>query len=280
MARRLRLARSMRPILFLFLSAVLPMLPIAALADGEDAFNHRPLDRVLGVFVDERGRVDYASLKANPGDLKAYVRSLEQVSPESHSKRFSTRADRLAYWINAYNALVLHGVLDAYPVKSVREIKWAHGFFNRTSHTVGGKQYTLNHIEHEIIRKRFADPRIHAAINCASIGCPRLPQQAFQPETLDRELDAAIRFFVREPRNVRIDREAGALYLSEIFKWFEGDFTGWYRSAYGGEEASLAQYVMVYLIDEDRAYLEQQAGVHVRFIPYDWALNDLADPEG
>ena len=204
---------------------------VAPAIDGKEEdirFDHSALDRVLKAYVDERGRVDYTGLKAHAGDLNGYVALLGQVSPASHPERFPGLPDRLAYWINAYNAFVLKGVIDAYPVKSVKDIKFLSGFFNRTYFTAGGQEYTLDNIEHSILREVFEDPRIHAAINCASLGCPQLPQRAFLPENLDAQLDGAMRTFVRELRNVRISREEGAVYLSKIFEWFKDDFAGWY----------------------------------------------------
>jgi hypothetical protein len=214
--------------------------------------------------------VDYAGLKARPDDLNAYVALLGRISPVSHPDHFPARVDSLAYWINAYNAFVLKGVVDHYPVKSVRDIKALFGFFSRTGFTAGGRTCTLNDIEHETLRKVFQDPRIHAAINCASVGCPRLPQRAFWPQGLDARLEEEIRFFIREPRNVRIDRTEPALHLSEIFKWYAEDFTG----SRGVKEARITDCLMPYLPEEDRTFLKAHPDLKIRYIDYDWALND------
>ena len=250
--------------------------PVVGGAENDVPFDHSALDRVLKAYVDERGQVDYTGLKAHPEDLDAYVALLGRVSPASHPERFSDLAARKAYWINAYNAFVLRGVIDAYPVKSVKDIKFLSGFFNRTYFTAGGQDYTLNNIEHSILREVFNDPRIHAAINCASVGCPRLSQKAFSPENLDAQMDGAMRLFIREPRNVRIDRDEGTVYLSKIFDWFEGDFTGWYERTHGVEEARIANYLRLFLAEEDRVYLESHPDVKVRHADYDWTLNDQA----
>jgi len=243
-------------------------------AHAAESFDHSPLDRVLQTFVDAQGRVDYAGLKARPDDLNACVARLGRISPASHPDHFPARADSLAYWINAYNAFVLKGVVDSYPVKSVRDIKVLYGFFRRTRFTAGGRDYTLDDIEHGILRKVFQDPRIHAAINCASVGCPRLPRKAFRPQDLDARLEEEMRSFVREPRNARIDRAAPALHLSEIFRWFEEDFTGWVRRTKGVKEARVTDYLMRYLPEEDRAFLTAHPDIKIRYIDYDWSLND------
>lgn len=243
-------------------------------ANAAEPFDHSALDRVLETYVDTQGRVDYAGLKAHPDGLNAYVALLGRVSPVNHPERFPSRADSLAYWINAYNAFVLKGVVDGYPVKSVKDIKFFSGFFWRVDFTAGGKDYTLNDVEHSILRKGFQDPRIHAAINCASIGCPRLPPKAFWPQDLDARLEEGMLVFIREPRNVRIDRKGSVIYLSEIFKWFEEDFTGWYKRAKGVNEARITDYLMLYLPEEDRLFLKAHPDVKIQYIDYDWRLND------
>lgn len=247
-------------------------LPMGA-AGANSGFDYAPLDRVLDRFVDDRGRVDYAGLKAEPGALKAFLDRLARVSPESHPELFPERADRLAYWINAYNALVLKGAVEAYPIRSVKEVD---GFFDRLQFPVGGRQYSLNEIEHGILREQFGEPRIHAALNCASEGCPKLQREAFRPGSLDRQLDAAMRTFIRDERHVQIDRVRKAVTLSKIFDWFGGDFTGWYEGAHGRKPAGIQDYLALYLEEEDRAFLRSVEDLKVRYRDYDWTLNDRA----
>ena len=256
------------------IGVLIPLLTACINPCAAQSFNHTSLDRVLQTFVDEQGRVNYSGLKANPADLNAYVDQLGRVSPASHPERFPQRADSLAYWINAYNAFVLKGVVDAYPVKSVRDIKLFSGFFSRIDFKAGGRTYTLNDIEHQILRKQFQDPRVHAAINCASIGCPRLSRTASRPEELDASLDDAIRFFIQEPRNVRIDRDGRGVYLSTVFKWFREDFLDWLTRAKGVRDPSLVDYLALYLPEDDREFLLSEPEVELRYIDYDWGLND------
>ena len=131
-------------------------------------FSHELFDQVLQEYVDSQGRVDYARLKSNPGTLESYL-DLLAVNAPSDNATFQTG---LAFWINAYNALTIKGVLDHYPTTSVRKIKLFGGFFSRIKFQVGGCSYTLDNIEHDIIRYEFGDPRIHFALVCASLGCP------------------------------------------------------------------------------------------------------------
>lgn len=231
-------------------------------------FEHTALDAVLAAYVDTEGRVDYAGLKANRGLLDTYVDSLAVVSPESHPERFPSREDKLVYWINAYNALTLKGVVDAYPVKSVKDIKLFSGFFNRTWHTVGGASYTLNNIEHDILRTDFQEPRIHAAINCASGGCPRLEARAYFPDDVDSRLEAAMTTFLREQRNVTVDPKGKTVTLSKILDWFESDFLEWYKTKFNVDDPSILDYVALYV---EGGF---QTTWKVRYHKYDWTLND------
>ena len=255
---------------FLFVLIFVLYSPVFA----ENPFSHALFDRVLQAHVNAEGLVDYSALKRDPSDLRAYVHLLGQYSPENAPEFFSTQHHRLAYWINAYNALALLAVVEAYPVKSVRDIKWFYGFFNRTNHIVGGRTYTLKHIEHEIIRKRFTEPRIHAALNCASMGCPKLHRDAYQAHNLEASLERDMRIFVREKRNVQIDREKQKLYLSHIFREFEEDFTNWFAQHYDRSDATILDYLSLYLSREDTTYLSKHPNIDIKHIKYDWRLND------
>ena len=252
----------MRHLSFLFLAICSTSV---AAADG---FDHTVFDRVLRAYVSESGQVNYTALKANRSELDAYIGALGKISPPSHPELFPRREEKLAYWINAYNALVLRGVIDAYPVKSVKDIKYFSGFFDRTWFKVGGESFTLNYIEHDILRAEFAEPRIHAAINCASVGCPRLGASAFFAEDIEAKLDAATSRFLNEPRNVTIDVTNKTVTLSKIFDWFESDFTRWYITKFGVADARVLDYVALYVKEGFETTWE------VRYHSYDWSLND------
>ena len=252
-----------------WLGVVATVLLLHAPGIGEP-FDHRPFDAILRTYVNAEGEVDYSGLKANRSSLDAYVDSLARISPKSHEGRFASRAEKLAYWINAYNALVLRGVIDAYPVKSVKDIKYLSGFFNRTWHTVGGESYTLNNIEHDILRAEFVEPRIHAAINCASVGCPRLEARAFFSDDIDSRLEAAITTFLREERTVTIDIQNKTVKLSKILDWFESDFVGWYKTKFSVDDPTILDYVALYVKEGFKSSWK------VKYHKYDWTLNDQA----
>lgn len=243
-------------------------------------FSHHRFDRVLHDFVDSRGRVDYAGLVARPTDLDAYFHQISLISPDSHSKLFATRDERLAFWINAYNASVMKAVADAYPISSVGDVGlsfWKIGFFVMQRVVIGSTEMNLYDLENLIIRERFRDPRVHFALNCASAGCPRLPRQAFRASTLSQRLDEETRRFVHEGRNVRVDHPARTVHLSSIFGWYEEDFTEWPADELPADP-SLLDYVTLYA-DAGLAQDLEQAKTQkyrIKLIPYDWSLNDQA----
>ena len=258
-----------KSITFIVIVSIIPLCVFAQNA----GIDYGPYAKVLNQFVNESGMVSYAALRADGRDLRIFTTSLSNKSPKSHPLAFPEPDDRLAYWINAYNALVLKGVVDAYPVKSVKDIKEQFGFFSQTYFTVGGQRLSLNDIEHKILRVEFEEPRIHAAINCASIGCPRLLKIAYKPSRLDAQLDHAMRSFVKE--HIHIDRGKREVVLSRIFDWFRKDFTGWVAQRTGTEDAHILDYVGQFLEEQDRQFVVRMPRPKVRYFDYDWKLNDL-----
>jgi len=246
-------------------------------------FPHEDLDRVLQQFVNDEGLVNYAALKRNRTDLDRYYALLGAYSPDSDPGMFPTQESRLAYWLNAYNTAVIETVLAFYPIASVEDVRppaplffmpRKSGFFLFQQIILGGKTRSLYSLENSVIRRRFADPRVHFALNCASVGCPHLPRYAFTAEQLEHQLDHATRQFVAEPRNLRIDHETRTVWMPSIFKWYQSDFTGWYRQRFPDKAATLANYVALYLPPEEAADLMSSAAYRVRFFEYDWRLND------
>ena len=250
-------------------------------------FSHADFDRVLARFVDDRGRVDYTALAADPADLDRYVAQLAAVSPDNQPDRFPTSQARLAYWINAYNAAVMKLVLQYYPIASVRDVRppmvlfflpRLSGFFYFERVALGGERRNLYDLENSVIRQRFPDPRVHFALNCASRGCPRLPRQAFTAERLDDALDRETRQFLAEPRNLTIDPSRRTVFLSSIFSWYEDDFLASERRS-GSTEPTLLGYVGRNSSVEQAAQIAGCQGCRVSFVPYDWRLNDQRQTE-
>ena len=237
---------------------------------GAETFDYAPFNRTLGRVIDAQGRVDYEAVKTDV-DLRAFVNQISEISPDTHPALFPSRADSLAFWINAYNACVLAGVSKAYPIASVTEIAPLFGFFKIHRFVVGGRRVTLDHIEHEIIRKQFADPRIHAAINCAAVGCPRLLNEVFTPEKLNDQLDSVMRAMIRNPMHVQINRQTGIVNLSAIFDWFSSDFTSYVQAHEAGE--TVLDYLSLFLSKDDTLYLRDHPDLQIVFLDYDWSLN-------
>lgn len=247
-------------------------------------FSHELFDRVLARSVDDRGGVDYTALQLDHDELDAYFRLVERYSPDRTPELFPSEPDRLAYWINAYNAATIETVLHYYPINSVLDVKKpalafflprTAGFFYFQKVRLGGEETSLYKLENDIIRKRFAEPRIHFALNCGSASCPDLPRRAFTADALDDELEREARKFVSQPRNLRIDHEAKTVYLSAIFDWYRDDFESWYRERSGDPSGGLLDYVSLYAGAKTAAELEEVADSYdIAFIPYDWALND------
>lgn len=209
-------------------------------------------DALLKKHVDAKGNVNYKSFKE---DVKALDQYLTWLS-ETKTTDWSDRA-RKAMWINAYNAYTVKIILNHYPLKSITDIEvdgknaWDHTFAK-----VGGNTYSLNDIEHKILRGKFKDPRIHVGVNCASISCPALLQTAFTEDNIDGLLDRAFHKFVNDPSRNKI--EVGHIKLSQIFEWFGEDFT---------KDGNLIDYLNKY----SNVKIEQEA--KVEFLEYDWRLN-------
>lgn len=224
------------------------------------SFSHDLFDQVLQEYADEAGQVNYTKLKANPEKLEKYL----DLLAVANLTELSYNA-QLAFWVNAYNALVIKGVIDHYPTTSVRKVKWFGGFFSRLKFQVAGQTYTLNQIEHDIIRTEFVDPRVHFVLVCASTSCPPLENSAFSAETIEKRLETATFNFIQNPDKVRIDRSKREVHLSKIFKWYKNDF----NEGYDGVVDFLADY----LPPEDADFVSAN-DVKFHYMDYDWTLND------
>ena len=223
-------------------------------------FSHDLFNQVLQERVKD-GLIDYAKLKAKPEKFEKYLDQLATAKPAE----MSDDAQK-AFWINAYNALVIKGVIDHYPIKSVKKVKLFNGFFSRLKFHVAGESFSLDHIEHDIIRKEFVDPRIHFALVCASMSCPPIENKVFLPETIEEQLDAVTLKFVTNPEKVRLDRDKRRVYLSKIFKWYKKDFTEGYEG--------VADFLSDYLPPEDADFVSAK-DVKFHYLHYDWDLNDI-----
>ncbi|HEB89322.1 MAG TPA: DUF547 domain-containing protein [Deltaproteobacteria bacterium] len=212
-------------------------------------------------------RVDYRALRESP----EWARLVQQVH-SARPSRLKTRDQKLAFWINAYNILAIDLVAKHYPVSGIKEIgSFLSPVWDREVARIEGQPYSLGSIEHGILRK-MGEPRIHAAIVCASVSCPPLSRKPFRPETLDADLSAAMKAFLANRRKgFVLDRRNHVVRLSKIFDWFEDDF-----ASTGGVLAS----IMPHLVPEDAAWLRAHGSdATIRYFDYDWSLNDLASDD-
>jgi hypothetical protein len=262
--------------------SLLPLIGILAAATGASEAGPRPFDyspwqSVLQKFVTDAGRVDYAALKADPAELNRFTDEIAARSPTSNPQDFATREDQMAYWINAYNALVVKGVIENWPVESVLKIgTLPHSFFWHKTFTVGGKASTLDHIEKDELRKKFGDSRIHFALVCASNSCPQLQREAFTPEKLDQQLDSAARAFINSPRGMQIDVATNRVTLSKIFDWYSADFEAYaHAKNLSGSGPAALNFIGQYANDTNRRALDSLHNPRIEFLSYDWGINDV-----
>jgi hypothetical protein len=244
----------------------LALAPAAAQA-GDTAAYDQLLARYVVASYDGVNRVRYGAWHASQGDMRAldaYVASLERDPPSG-----LTREEQLAYWINLYNAVTLQIILENYPVDSIRDIRSRTldprgllGPWRTQRVTVEGRRLTLDQIEHAILRREFDEPRIHYAINCASIGCPNLKASAWRAETLNADLDAAARGYINHRRGVSVASN-GRVTASRIYQWFAADF--------GGSEARVLEHMRHYAAPALRARLD--GADDISRYAYDWSLN-------
>ena len=195
------------------------------------------------------------------GQLSDYTSKLSTHKITSYS-----RAEQFAYWVNLYNALTVQVVLDHYPVASIRDIDISPGFFadgpwGKALLTIEGKNISLNDIEHRILRPIWGDPRIHYAVNCASIGCPNLQPEAFSAANSERLLERASREYINHPRGVSVGE--GGVKLSSIYNWFEDDFS---------RDGGVLMHIKRYAKPDLHASL--QAAKQINDYVYDWSLNE------
>lgn len=216
-------------------------------------FSHQPFDAALRAHV-RGGQVNYPGFAADAG-FAAYLAQLERVNPDG----FTARADKLAFWINAYNAFAIQGILEG---DSPFTATGKYRYFIKRTFTVGGGALNLWGLEHKLLIP-LGEPRVHFAINCASFSCPVLQPQVYRPDTLDQQLDAAARDFINDPQRNRFDRERNVAYLSMIFKWYDDEF----ETAAGSVLKYIARYV------DDPLLARELDAYTVRYLSYDWSLN-------
>lgn len=208
--------------------------------------------------------VDYRAVKADPNYAKA-LRDFATAKPET----FKTEAERFAFWVNAYNLQAIKAVIDQYPTTSITNgSSLLQPIWKKKIGTVAGKEYALDEIEHDILRREFRDPRVHFAIVCASLSCPDLRTEPYVAERLDAQLDEAARGFLRNLTKGLVPGPDGqSARVSSIFKWFREDFT-----AAGG----VAEFIRAKVDPPLTVRVAGLTNSGLSYLDYDWSLNDAA----
>jgi len=246
--------------------------PVAATALAPKGLDQKHVDwtQILSAHV-KGDAFDYAALQKDRAKLDAYVAALEAVKPEELAAWDPKQA--YAFWINVYNAYTVKRVVDGYPVKSIRDLGdekisvWDRELIplGKLAPDLRKEKLTLNDVENKILRPKFKDARVHAAINCASKGCPPLRAEAFTAEKLDAQLDEQVKAWLGDPKRNRFDRAAGKLEISKVFEWFAEDF----QKEAGSAQAWIAKFRL-----QDKDWLDTKKKLAVTYLDYDWALND------
>jgi len=224
--------------------------------------------RLLAEIVTAEGRVDYVRLAERREILDRVMGDFAAVSPDATPAAFAAEEDQLAYWLNAYNAFTLHAIMDEYPITSVWKTRDGQ-FFQRRRHIAGGHAVSLDDIEHSILRSRFAEPRIHFALNCGSNGCPPIRPSAFQADGLRETLRTATQQFLASEWNCRIAYDTRRIYVSRIFKMYAQDFAGT-----SGTSAEYRLGVLRFVAEHTGVAFDRIADFEVVYNTYDWGLND------
>ena len=226
------------------------LLIISNLSIAQQKFDHDTWDQALLLNVSDDGNVNYSGFMRDSSLLYRYFQELSENTPDETW----SRDERIAYWINAYNAYTIKLIIDTYPLTSIKDLKdpWDKKFFK-----IDGEWYSLNELEHKILRK-FGDPRIHFAINCASASCPVVWNRAYTSENLQRALNQQTELFINDPSKNVITPYV--VKVSKIFSWYKRDF-----KVNGGDvEEFINRYSKIKISDQNyKGYLD-----------YDWSLNE------
>lgn len=234
----------------------LVLLPILVLlirpghTQNNDFFGNA--DVFFKTFVDDQGRVDYAKIKSNLNGLHFVMGSLELYSLKNADAN-----TQKAYWINAYNLIMIKSIVENYPIKKPTDVK---GIFENANYKAGGKMVSLDMIENKILRPTYKDARLHFVLVCGAVGCPKLANFAYRPETLESQLITRTKKAMNDPSFIKTDKSGENVQISSIFDWYKDDFLK--------EAPSFHEYINRY---KDNPISSKAI---LTFYPYNWNLND------
>lgn len=257
---------------------------LAAKSEKQE-FDYSDFAEALKTNVDDSGMVNYSQLKAKPQKLQAFITDIDNLDRKDFDKWNNN--EKIAFWLNAYNALTLKAIIDNYPIKSSffrsriypkNSIRQIAGVWDKIKFNVMGQNLSLGHIEHKILRVKFDEPRIHMAMVCAAIGCPPLRNEPYTSEKLHEQLDDQTRRFLANSEKFEIKRDDNRIYLSPIFKWFAGDFIKKHApdkniGRHNKEESAVLNFIAFYLDNSQKDYV-LSGNFSIKYLKYDWSLNE------
>jgi hypothetical protein len=273
------------------LLAVVTITAVMAAATPVQAGNVEAFDHTYRLYGDLlRGhvmgaRVDYAKLQQHPVALDAVIDELGNITAAQFQNW--SAGQQIAYLINAYNVFTLKAIVDHYPIRGWwfswlsltprNSIKQIDGVWTRLRWPVAGAERTLDEIEHEILRKQYREPRMHFAINCASVSCPRLRHEPYTSDHLERQLILAARDYLASDFGLIVD--GSTLRVSSILSWFNDDFVDQYARLIDADRPSRDRTILGVIAKygpPEASRLAQTGTARIRFLKYDWSLNDTA----
>lgn len=248
------------------------------------SFNEN-LAEFLSCYVDDNGMVDYKKLRPKRLELIQALREFDQLSPKEYDSW--PVPEKVAFWINAYNLCTIKVIIDNYPIKASRymtlfypanSIRQISKPWTKYEFSIMQVEYTLREIERRILLRQFDESRVCFALSYASMGGPRLRNEPYTGEKLEKQLDEQVRSFIENKRGFRIDREEEEVYLSAIFKWYADVLGGKFAAnkKFVDQEPDIRtalNFISNYVSRADRDFLERKA-YSVKYIRYDWALNE------
>lgn len=251
----------------------------------KQGFDYSDFAETLKINVDDIGMVNYRKLKAEPQKLLAFVTELQNLDGKDFDKWSNN--EKIAFWLNVYNAFTLKAIIDNYPIKSSffrsriypkNSIRQIVGVWDKIDFTVMGQKLTLGHIEHKILRVQFDEPRIHMAMVCAAMGCPPLRNEPYTADKLQEQLNDHTRRFLANSAKFKIERADERIYLSPIFKWFASDFIKKYGpkknfGRHNKEESAVLNFIASYLGKAQKDYV-LTGKFRIKYLKYDWSLNE------
>jgi hypothetical protein len=278
-------SRAVNTLILFMTGTVIVTAQVHLAAAAQPSFPFHDYEAVLKAYVDDEGMVNYRDLKANRKKLDDFALRVSRLEARMYDNWHEN--DKIAFWINVYNALTLLAIIGHYPIRSSflrsfvypeNSIRQIPGVWEKLTFSVMGRNMTLDGIEHDILRARFNEPRIHVALVCAAMGCPPLRNEPYVGAKLDAQLDDQATRFLRDATKFKIDRAHNKVYLSSIFQWFGGDFEKTYSTdkkflSVSKSEKAVVRFISKYLGPQDRAYLEK-GGFSIEYVAYDWSLNE------